>query len=106
MDKHTFLAIASRLYDEMYENVLFKDEQDTPALPTTEIIPYRAKAKTQFIRIGNISAHYRVATESIANICDQLGIRIVSNKGNDSIGREDLDLLLKVVAKKYNNFND
>ena len=106
MDKQTFLAIASRLYDEMFENVLFKDEPESPALPSTEIIPYRAKEKTQFIRIGNISAHYRVASESIANICDQLGIRIVRNKGNDVIGREDLDLLLKVISKKYNNFND
>lgn len=106
MDKQTFLAIATRLYDEMFENVLFKDEPETPALPSKEILPYKAKLKTQYIRISNISAHYRVVTNAIESICDNLGITIYKKVGGDSIGREDLDLLLKVISKKYNNFND
>lgn len=98
------MALASKLYDEMHQSNLFSDTQEDK--PKERIYPYRMRAKTTQIQICGISRHYGQPYQVIDKICEDIGATPYSIKNYRCIDRADAEMLIKVIERKYNNFND
>jgi hypothetical protein len=67
--------------------------------------PY--KTRVAFPRVSNIAQAYEQPKKVIDDIVISIGIPVIRDKKHgDIISREDCELLVKVITRKYNDFND
>lgn len=103
------MEFAEKMADTIFgseQKDLFSDE--TPVVEQRPII-VRYKSRCAFPRVSDIAKHYKQQAEILHRIIGDLGIEEINPKGAHKIyciTREDCMLLVQVIEKKYNNFNE
>lgn len=116
MEKNQFInlvveiatEVASRVYDERINGSLFIQDPQPEEVEEKKprIRPYRIRQNTTQICLGGVARHYGQRIRDIDKMCEDIGIQSFVAKKNRCVSREDLELLIKVIGKKYNNFNE
>lgn len=103
MDKKAFMDLASKLYDEMQNSSLFNEGRKESK---EKILPYKMRQGTTQIQVCGLARHYNQPFHVIDTICESVGATSYAIKNNRFIGRDDAEMVIKVINKKHNNFND
>ena len=113
MTKQEFLELAARLYDELCEPKLFRQEEK--AEPAAEVIPEkrlitnykpRAMRSEQPVRLDNLASHYQTKLPKMMEVCRECNVDVSLTDSHRYIKRVDIPFLTAFIERKYNNFNE
>lgn len=107
--KEKFLEGMAAIYDRIHAKFNAPEEAPAEAPATVYAVrkaehgPYRSRR--EYSRIDTIARHYEVPVSVIRGACEDAGTDPVYMGGRHWLPKDDVTLLVMLVARKYDNYD-